>query len=113
MGGNNAPGSVISVDGHKSAQFRKYLFGITERVVERMKKLIKVLTIAVVIFAGYTVWTDPVTGPQVRAMLPESLQEMPIIAQSSAGGSAQATGRYGGIGAANSVAGAVVGSVGN
>ena len=79
-----------------------------------MRMIIKSLTFVVVIFAGYTVWNDPQLGPQVKAMIPKGVMDkMPVIAGNSTGGTPQATGRYGGIGAANSVAGSVVGSVSN
>ncbi len=78
-----------------------------------MKNFIVVLSLAVGVFAGYTIWTDPIVGPKIHAMLPERIAKMPVIASISKGSSSQPTGRYGGIGAANSVAGAVVGSVSN
>ena len=78
-----------------------------------MRRIIQLLTFAVAIFAGYTVWSDPVLGPPIRAMLPESVQSMPVIASNGATPSIKADGTYGGIGAANSVAGSVVGKVNN
>ena len=72
-----------------------------------MRTIIKSLTLVVFVFAGYTVWNDPQLGPQVRAMVPKGVMDkMPVIARNSSTGG-QATGRYGGIGAANTVVGAV------
>ena len=86
--------------------------------VQDMRKIIALLTVVVIGFAGYTVWNDPTVGPevqaQVAAIMPEGITDrFPVIAGSVGDGSTQATGRFGGIGAANSVAGAVVGSVQN
>ena len=78
-----------------------------------MRKLITFLSFAVAIFAGWTVWNDPTVGPMVQAMVPESVANMPVIASVTGGGTPTADGTYGGIGAANSVAGGVLGAVQN
>lgn len=87
-----------------------------------MRKLIFLLSVVTVLFAGYTVWVDPQLGPQVRKMLPASFDTASIgtsiretaanIAPSltgggDSGGGGGSTTNYGGIGAANIVAGAV------
>jgi len=90
-----------------------------------MRKFIFLLSVATFGFAGWTVWADPTLGPKVRDMLPKSFDTASIgasIRETAAGFAPSLTGgssgggvggghgqtpNYGGIGAANIVAGAV------
>ena len=76
-----------------------------------MRGFIRLLSFAVAVFAAYTVWVDPQLGPEVRALLPDDVLEFPVIASITP--SPNADGSFGGIGAANSVAGAVVSRASN
>ena len=77
-----------------------------------MAKLIFVLALIVVGFAGYTLWTDPITGGRIREMAAPYVGGFggkagtPTIAQNG-------TVNLGGIGAAGRVTGAVAGAVKN
>lgn len=77
-----------------------------------MRGLIKLLTFVTVIFAGYTFWVDPQTGPVIQSYVPESVMDlipegMPTIAAGSGGG------ELGGMGIADRVTGSVKNAVNN
>lgn len=88
-----------------------------------MRKLIVLLSFGTFGFAGWTVWNDPTIGPSVQAMVPKSIDTGMITASikntfgggggistgGGGGGGGGPTGQYGGIGAANIVAGAITG----
>ena len=89
-----------------------------------MRKFIVLLSICTFGFAGWTVWNDPTVGPKIRGHLPESFDTAsigqsiretaaglaPSLTGGSSGGGGSTPGQYGGIGAADIVAGAVKGS---
>lgn len=95
-----------------------------------MRKFIVLLSIVTFGFAGWTVWNDPELGPKIKKMLPESFDTASLgasirdaasgFAPSLTGGGSSGGGgvggghgqtpNYGGIGAANIVAGAIKGN---